>query len=254
MLIKTDNVRENQRKNCSDSNHAACSFSAGIHVLKRSQNYWELLKGRPWKWLKDKKPNQIILSHSVHQRGLKGQQLTHLINNTKWKRKLQVSLTEKTVSRKLLEGSEHRKMLDKTQNAYSILQKHLLRMWHWEEGNPTHCWDPSAFALILTITLINFSSRRTQVFFLLGIFGKKRVLVIASQVDFRNCNSQDPAEGRKLLLIKTGHKARKIGNIIQLDHFLEEATSSKSHMMFSKGTQTQPEGFGYSSSLVLFQC
>lgn len=145
-------------------------------------------------------------------------------------------------------------MLCKRQNAYSILQKHVLQMWHWEEGNCTHCWDSSAFAHVVTITLINFSSRRTQVFFLLGIFGKKRVLVIASQVDFRNCNSQDPAEGRKLLLIKTGHEARKIGNIIQLDHFLEEATSSKSHVMFNKETQTQPEGFSYSSSLVRPGC
>ena len=82
----------------------------------------------------------------------------------------------------------------------------------------------SAFVHNITSTLINFSSRRTQVFFLLGIFCKKCVLVIASCVKFRNCDSKDPAEVCKLLLIKTGHKACKIGNIIQLYHFLEETT------------------------------
>lgn len=58
------------------------------------------------------------------------------------------------------------------------------------------------------------------------------MLVIAACIELRNGDSKDPAEVRKLLLVETGHKAREIGNIIQLDHFLEEATQSKSHVMF----------------------
>lgn len=80
---------------------------------------------------------------------------------------------------------------------------------------------------LVTVTLINFSSRRTQVFFLLSVSGKKRVLVIASRVQLRDGDSEDPAEVGKLLLVKAGHKAGKIRNIIQLYHFLERKTSTE---------------------------
>lgn len=103
-----------------------------------------------------------------------------------------------------------------------------------EKREILHYCDSSAFVHNVSVTLINFSSRRSQVFFLLSIFGKQRVLVITSCVKFRNCDGEDPAEICKLLLIKTRYKACKIRYIIQLYHFLEEAIQSKLCIMFNR--------------------